>query len=167
MNNKPTSIVLASLLYGILGILSIAGLMVEIFAPLPWWERSAASYMVEATGGLVAFLATAYGLWNLKKWAGITGIILSLICIYFGSIISDDSFWIVVGLSGIVLIGIGYKNLNKEKRMQTQKIEKSLKTEMPLPSIKIFFRNDIKILRKESAESPYLDWISPRGKEKE
>lgn len=107
---KPIPIMLAAILFGIWGILILLGILVVVFFPIPGHEASTLDSIVVAIIGIIVAFVIAYSLWNLKKWAGVVGIILGITGIVI-SMINGTIISTVIGISMVVLIGIGFKDL--------------------------------------------------------
>lgn len=120
---RPVVIVIAAILFGIMGIFEVlGGLIFAALGPMILMESTELASFVGGSvilfGGIflvagVLDVAAAYGLWELKKWGGILGIVLGIISLLLSIpfVTIDFGFSLVLSLAMIILIALGWNSL--------------------------------------------------------
>ena len=117
---KPVVIVIAAILFCIMGIFEVlSGLIIAAVGPIVGTELSSIiGGFAIVFGGIfvvagVLDIAAAYGLWELKKWGGILGIILCIIGLLLSLpfVAIDYGFSVILNLVMIILIAMGWNSL--------------------------------------------------------
>ena len=121
---RPVAIVIAAILFGIMGILEVlSGLIFAALGPMILMESSELASFVGGSvilfGGIILVagvldIAVAYGLWELKKWGGILGIILGIISVLLSIpfVTIDFGFSLILSLAMVILIALGWNSLS-------------------------------------------------------
>jgi uncharacterized membrane protein (DUF2068 family) len=121
---RPVVIVIAAILFGIMGVLEVlSGLIFAALGPMILMEYTELASFVGGSvilfGGIflvagVLDVAVAYGLWELKKWGGILGIILGVISLLLSIpfVTIDFGFSLILSLAMIILIAFGWNSLS-------------------------------------------------------
>ena len=123
---KPVVIVIAAILFGIMGVLEVlSGLIITALGPMIQNLLESTEFgsfvggFVILFGGIILVagvldIAVAYGLWELKKWGGILGIILGIISVLLSIpfVTIDFGFSLILSLAMVTLIALGWNSLS-------------------------------------------------------